>query len=156
MIAQRLRYVSLAAVFFALATAGVVHAQSALTLSAVEFAFQPSTVTTGSGTVSITLRNDGQFPHNLHIDGMANDVFADNLTAGQSATASVSLPPGTYTFWCPVSNHRERGMEGTLTIAGGQAARAGGLDPLTASAGLAVLGVVTLAGGMLRRRADAS
>jgi Ca2+/Na+ antiporter len=38
-------------------------------------------------------------------------------TAFQSATATVTLAPGTYTFWCPVSNHRDCGMEGTLTVA---------------------------------------
>ena len=132
--------------------AGVVHAQSAVTMSAVEFAFQPSTVRTASGTVTFNLRNNGQFPHNIQFDGQDAPIFADNLTAGQSASATVTLAPGTYTFYCPVDGHRDRGMVGTLTIASAQAGRAGDLDPVTLAGALAVLGIVLMGGGLLRRR----
>ena len=152
MLAKRLRFVSLVGVLLALAGVGLAHAQSAITMTSVEFAFQPSTVTVAPGTVTFTLRNPGQFPHNVRIEGMTADVFADDLTTGQSATATITLAPGTYTFWCPVGNHRERGMEGTLTVAGVASARAGGLDPITTSAALGTLGVITLGAGLLRRR----
>jgi len=122
-------------------------------MTAVEFAFQPSTVRTGSGAVTFNLRNDGQFPHNIRIDGMDSDVFAANLSSGQSATATVTLAPGTYAFWCPVPTHRERGMEGTLTVAGAQAARAGGLDPMVLSGILGLAGLLVLGAGLRRGRA---
>jgi plastocyanin len=137
----------------ALSLVGLVHAQAALTMSAVEFAFQPSTVRTGSGSVTITLRNEGQFPHNIQFDGQDAPIFADNLTSGQSASTTINLAPGTYTFYCPVDGHRDRGMVGTLTVAGAaQAGRAGDLDPVVLSAGLAILGALLLGGGWLRRR----
>jgi plastocyanin len=133
--------------------AGVVHAQTAVTMTAVEFAFQPSTVRTSSGSVTFNLRNDGQFPHNIQFDGQAAPIFADNLTSGQSESATVNLAPGTYTFYCPVDGHRDRGMVGTLTIASAaQAGRAGDLDPVTLAGGLAVIGLVLLGGGWMRRR----
>jgi plastocyanin len=133
--------------------AGVVHAQTAVTMTAVEFAFQPSTVRAAGGSVTFNLRNDGQFPHNIQFDGQDAPIFADNLTSGQSESATVNLAPGTYTFYCPVDGHRDRGMVGTLTIAGAaQAGRAGDLDPVTLAGGLAVMGVVLLGGGWLRRR----
>ncbi len=131
---------------------GVASAQSTVTMSMVEFAFQPSTVSVNGTTVTFNARNDGQFPHNIAIDGRDGSIFADDLTAGQSATASITLPPGTYTFYCPVDGHRDRGMVGTLTVAGAQAAQAGGLDPLYLSGGLAILGAALLGGGALRRR----
>jgi hypothetical protein len=121
-------------------------------MTAVEFAFQPSTVNVSSGTITFNLRNDGQFPHNLVIEGQDGALFGDNLNSGQSASATITLPPGTYTFYCPVDGHRDRGMVGTLTIASAQAARAGGLDPVLISGGLAVLGGAMLAAGVLRRR----
>ncbi len=131
---------------------GVASAQSAVTMSMVEFAFEPSTVSVSGTTVTFNARNDGQFPHNIAIDGRDGQIFADNLTAGQSASASITLPPGTYTFYCPVPGHRERGMEGTLIMGAAQAGQAGGLDPMYLSAGLAVAGVAVLGGGLLRRR----
>jgi plastocyanin len=155
MFARRLPFVSVAVVLLVLVGSGIAYAQSAVTLTANEFTFQPSTVTVAPGTVTFNLRNSGQFPHNVQIDGMPNAVFTDNLTAGQSASASVSLAPGTYTFFCPVSNHRERGMEGTITVAGAAAARAGGLDPVAVSATTGALGAIVLAAGVVRRRRSA-
>src|SRR5262249_28927248 len=134
----------------AIALVGVVNAQTAVSMSAVEFAFQPATLNVSSGSVTFNLRNDGQFPHNIAIDGRNGSIFANDLTAGQSASATISLPPGTYTFYCPVDGHRDRGMVGTLTVASAQAARAGGLDPLIVSGGLAVVGAAVLGAGLLR------
>jgi plastocyanin len=152
---QRLRFAFYAAVFLAFLGASGAEAQSAITMTAMEFAFQPPTATVSSGTVTFTLRNTGEFPHNIRIEGMAADVLAENVTAGQTASGRVSLAPGTYTFWCPVGMHRERGMEGTLTVASVAAGRAGGFDPIMATAALGALGAVTLAAGLLRRRARA-
>ena len=132
---------------------GVASAQSVVTMSMVEFAFQPSTVNVSGNSVTFDARNDGQFPHNIAIDGRDGSIFPDDLTAGQSGSATITLAPGTYTFYCPVPGHRERGMVGTLTIGGAaQAARAGGLDPMYLSAGLAIVGVALVGGGFLRRR----
>jgi len=152
---KRLGVVSVLAALAALAAlafVGLAQAQSAVNMTAVEFAFQPATVNTASGSVTFNLRNNGQFPHNIAIDGRDGSIFANDLTAGQSATATVNLPPGTYTFYCPVDAHRDRGMVGTLTVAGAQAARAGGLDPVMVPAALAILGGALLAGGFWRRR----
>jgi uncharacterized cupredoxin-like copper-binding protein len=152
---KRLGVVSVLAALVSLAFVSLAQAQSAVTMSAVEFAFQPSTVNVASTSVTFNLRNDGQFPHNIAIDGRDGSVFPDNLTAGQSASATVNLPAGTYTFYCPVDGHRDRGMVGTLTVAGAQSARAGGLDPIMVPAALAVLGVVLLGSGYVRRRGAA-
>jgi plastocyanin len=142
----------LLSVLFTVGLVGVANAQSAVNMTAVEFAFQPATLNVSSGTVTFNLRNDGRFPHNLAIDGRDGSIFANDLTSGESESATITLAPGTYTFYCPVDGHRDRGMVGTLTIAGAQAARAGGLDPVTLSGGLAILGALLLAGGVLRRR----
>jgi uncharacterized cupredoxin-like copper-binding protein len=152
MVLKRLGVVSVLAALVSLAVVGLAQAQSTLNMTAVEFAFQPSTANVASTSVTFNLKNDGQFPHNIAIDGRDGSIFANDLTAGQLATATVNLPPGTYTFYCPVDGHRERGMVGTLTVAGAQAARAGGLDPVMVPAALAVLGVALLGSGLWRRR----
>jgi uncharacterized cupredoxin-like copper-binding protein len=36
--------------------------------------------------------------------------------AGSASTVTVTLQPGTYTYYCPVPAHRAAGMTGTLTV----------------------------------------
>jgi plastocyanin len=145
-----LRIFSIVGISLALIGAGVAYAQAAATVGMVDYAFQPATLTVAPGSVTFDLRNDGRFPHNMQIEGMAEPLLATDLTAGQSGSATVTLVPGTYTFWCPVPGHRERGMEGTLVVAG--AARAGGLDPMIISGATGLLGAGTLGLGLWRRR----
>jgi plastocyanin len=152
---MRLGVVSILAAVGSLAFVSLAQAQSVVNMSGIEFAFQPSTVNVVSTSVTFNFRNDGRFPHNIAIDGRQGAVFPEDLTAGQAASATIDLAPGTYTFYCPVPGHRERGMLGTLTVAGAQAARAGGLDPVMLSAALAILGVGLLGSGYIRRRRGA-
>jgi plastocyanin len=149
---MRLGIVSVLAALVSLAFVSLAEAQSVVNMSGVEFAFDPSTVNVASTSVTFNFRNDGQFPHNIAIDGRQGSIFPNDLTAGQSATATIDLAPGTYTFYCPVPGHRERGMVGTLTVAGAQPARAGGLDPVMVPAALAILGLALLGSGIMRRR----
>jgi plastocyanin len=150
------------------AGAATVSAQSAATVVMNEFSFSPEQLVVSAGRDAFTLRNAGQFPHNMHIEGngLSLDVNPDgNVNGGESFTGAVTLSPGTYDVWCPVGNHRERGMVGTLTVAGaaaGGAAQVPGRLPNTGAAepgwpigsillatGLLLLGV----GGFALRRA---
>jgi plastocyanin len=63
--------------------------------------------------VDIELVNDSSVPHAVAIDGV--DATSDTVTGG-TATLSTELEPGEYTYFCPVGNHRDAGMEGTLTV----------------------------------------
>jgi plastocyanin len=153
-------------------SAASVYAQSTTTVVMTEFAFNPSTMVVPAGRDSFTMQNAGEFPHNIHIEGngISVDVKADGPVAGgDSFTGAVTLTPGTYDVWCPVGQHRERGMVGTLTVTAGGAAggaaqvptalpRTGDADtglPIAqtgAAAGLALIG----AGLFVRRRATAT
>jgi plastocyanin len=85
-------------------------------------AYHPVNITVRSGTVSIFLVN----PAGKSLSGHAmviGTAVHQTITAsgyvsiGQSAVFTVrGLPPGTYVFWCPVDNHADEGMVGTLTI----------------------------------------
>lgn len=148
--------------------AAAVYAQSSTTVVMQEFSFNPDRMVVSAGRDTFTLQNSGMFPHNVHIEGngVAMDVKADGPVAGgESFTGTVTLAPGTYDFWCPVGNHRERGMMGTLivgaTAAGGAAQvpsalpRTGDADSGVPVAQAGVLGGVLLlgAGWFARRRA---
>ncbi len=79
----------------------------------LEFTEAPTTAT--AGEVTIALDNSGGLPHNVTIEGVNGDrpiVEATNAVE----VGTVTLDPGTYTFYCSVPTHREGGMEGSLTV----------------------------------------
>ena len=83
---------------------------AATSLSMVDNAFEPSTLTVASGS-ELQLTNDGQAPHNLTIEGTEID---EDVQAGQSGSVTIDAEPGEYTMFCEY--HLEAGMEGTVTI----------------------------------------
>lgn len=80
------------------------------------YRFSPDTITIAQGAV-LQLVNKGDVEHNLTIDGQ-NIVIDTGV--GQTAQATIDLPPGTYTFQCTIfeasSTHGKLGMKGTLTV----------------------------------------
>jgi len=64
------------------------------------------------GTVTINFDNQSEStPHAVEIEGQTSDTVTKAKTS-----VTVDLKAGTYTFFCPVGNHRQEGMEGTLTV----------------------------------------
>lgn len=89
-------------------------------VSASEFKFDPSDPQVKkAGKVKFNLTNDGQAPHALEIEGPGGDVETKTINGGESASVTADLSkPGSYTFYCPVGNHRQMGMEGKVTVGG--------------------------------------
>jgi plastocyanin len=136
--------------------AAAVYAQSTTTVVLTEFTFNPDQLVVPAGRDTFTMQNTGRFPHNIHIEGngVAVDVKPDGpVDGGASFTGAVTLAPGTYQVWCPVANHREQGMVGTLTVAGtaaGGAVQVPAALPRTGDADLGTLaGEAAVAGGLL-------
>jgi uncharacterized cupredoxin-like copper-binding protein len=92
-------------------------------LSATEYKFTPSGPSVDkTGKVTFDVANDGSVDHALEVEGPDGDVETEAIAAGQSATLTVDLSkPGKYEMYCPIGNHKEMGMEGTVTVAGGTA-----------------------------------
>jgi plastocyanin len=82
-------------------------------MDASEYKFAPATVKAKAGTVTFALKNTGQFPHGIEIQGGSASQI---ISGGQSTTFKTSLKPGSYTFFCPVPGHREKGMVGKITV----------------------------------------
>ena len=67
------------------------------------------------GPAILTVANAGKELHGLHVEGPSVQKALDEpLPAGGSGTISVTFERGTYTFYCPVLDHREKGE--TLTV----------------------------------------
>lgn len=69
------------------------------------------------GPAVVTVENGGKERHNLYIEGEGiSRAAGDILDPGATSSVDVLLKPGTYTFYCPVLNHREQGETTTVTI----------------------------------------
>jgi plastocyanin len=69
-----------------------------------------------AGTVTITMRNASQVPHDVSIEGGGVERMGKIVKGGGTSTVTAELKPGGYTFYCSVDAHRQAGMKGTLTI----------------------------------------
>lgn len=68
-----------------------------------------------AGEVTIALENTGGLEHNVVFEGFQNDAVLVEATDGID-TATISIEPGTYTYYCSIAGHREAGMEGEITF----------------------------------------
>jgi plastocyanin len=84
---------------------------AAATVSQINYQFSPSTLTVKSGSTLAVKDATTGTPHTFTITGKGVDVMNN---AGQTQTVTISLPPGTYTFFCRY--HVSMGMRGTLTV----------------------------------------
>lgn len=75
--------------------------------------FEPDTLTAQAGSVTIDFENPSSVPHAVAIDGV--DGESDEVTDANTSL-TVDLEPGEYEFYCPVGNHQDAGMTGTLTV----------------------------------------
>ena len=86
-------------------------------ISLKEFSITPATITMAeAGTYEFAVTNEGQFPHALDIEADDAEAETGNIEPGQSKTISFTLPAGSHEMYCPIGNHRDQGMEGTIAV----------------------------------------
>ncbi|HEV8359664.1 MAG TPA: cupredoxin domain-containing protein [Candidatus Thermoplasmatota archaeon] len=83
--------------------------------------FEPATLSVASGTiVNLTFSNVEMLPlfgHNWMLEGYEDSAGTETIDSGQSTSVVFAAPaPGTYAYYCAIGDHRDRGMEGTLTV----------------------------------------
>ncbi len=74
--------------------------------------FDKTELTAKAGEVTIDYDNPSDTPHAVEIEGEGSS----ETVTGAKTSVTADLDAGTYTFFCPVGNHRDGGMEGTLTV----------------------------------------
>jgi plastocyanin len=78
--------------------------------------FDETKLSAKPGEVTIDFDNPAAIPHNVVIEEDGKELAGfEPITEGKESL-SADLKPGTYTFYCSVTGHREAGMEGTLTV----------------------------------------
>jgi plastocyanin len=90
----------------------------ALTLTADpggSISWEPGELSAPAGSVTIKLVNESDVPHAVEVEGNGVEEESETITASETEL-TVDLEAGEYTFYCPVGQHRQNGMEGTLTV----------------------------------------
>lgn len=88
-----------------------------------QLSYTTKTASASAGAVTLEMPNQSGVTHNLALEagnggasGSGTVVGATKIVTKGVATASVTLKPGKYTFFCQVPGHRAAGMYGTLTV----------------------------------------
>lgn len=70
-----------------------------------------------AGPAILTVENRGTDVHNLYVEGQGiSRAAGDSIPAGKSSTVDVLFKPGTYTLYCPILDHRQKGEQATITV----------------------------------------
>jgi plastocyanin len=105
-------------------------APGGIEISATDFALAPPAVTVSEpGPVTVTVVNDGDVVHALALEGSGAATATDDLAPGASAELSAELQIGRYVLYCPIGDHRARGMEASLTVGKAPAQSQTGTEP---------------------------
>jgi len=85
-----------------------------------EMSLDPSEITLQQpGAYVFRAVNVGDVVHSLRIEGNGiEEQQTRDIGPGESADLAVTLSPGTYELDCPVGNHEELGMRGSVAVAG--------------------------------------
>jgi plastocyanin len=93
-----------------------------LTVVADEYSYDPETiVVTGANgrraELRLELKNEGALAHDLRVERDGDDVGGTPIfQGGRTRRVQFPLDAGEYEIFCSVGNHRELGMEGSLTV----------------------------------------
>jgi uncharacterized cupredoxin-like copper-binding protein len=92
-----------------------------VSLSETEYEITPANPSVKkTGKVTFKVRNDGQVPHALEVEGPGEEAETGTIEPGKTGTVTVDLgKAGRFEMYCPIGNHRQMGMEGEISVAGG-------------------------------------
>ncbi|CAN5155352.1 hypothetical protein BH18GEM1_BH18GEM1_05730 [soil metagenome] len=86
-------------------------------IEARSFAYQPSAITVATGRpVWFVVTNAADTAHGFEVEGHGMEEEIESIAPGGVDSLGVTFDePGDYTIYCPVDDHQQRGMTGTLT-----------------------------------------
>jgi hypothetical protein len=81
-----------------------------------EWVVRSSYRTLRAGTIDFNAANLGEDDHNLSVRGGGHEYGRLDLAPGDADTLRLSLAPGTYTLYCSLQGHEERGMRTDISV----------------------------------------
>ncbi|MGI9016979.1 MAG: plastocyanin/azurin family copper-binding protein [Euzebya sp.] len=64
----------------------------------------------------LELQVEGGVPHNVVFEGLNDDQPVIEANGASTVQQVLTLPPGTFTYYCSIPGHRAVGMEGTVEV----------------------------------------
>jgi uncharacterized cupredoxin-like copper-binding protein len=107
---MRPKLVAILTILVIAAVASFAIASANVGVSGKEFKFTLTTKTVKHGKVTFRFTNKGKLQHDFKIAGKKTPL----VSPGKSASLTVTLKPGKYTYICTVPGHAAAGMKGTL------------------------------------------
>ena len=94
-------------------------ASETVTLTETEFKIEPAEVEVEkAGVVEFKVENAGGVTHALEVESADLEEETEDIAPGESATLKVELEKGVYELYCPIDDHKGKGMTGELRVAG--------------------------------------
>jgi plastocyanin len=81
-----------------------------------QLAYDTKQLSAKAGKVTIDMTNMSPVEHDVAVAQGTTVAGQTPVFMGGSKSVTLTLKPGTYTFYCTVPGHRQAGMEGTLTV----------------------------------------
>ena len=69
-----------------------------------------------AGRIGFNIENGGKEDHGFEIEGNGVHQQSVVLKRGDTTALEVNLAPGTYTVYCPVDGHKDKGMRTTVVV----------------------------------------
>ena len=86
-------------------------------IGAASYAYQPSTITVPRGPVRFVVTNTADILHGFEVEGHGLEEEIAEIQPGSTDSLTVELSEtGDYVIYCPVDDHRQRGMTGRLMV----------------------------------------
>jgi uncharacterized cupredoxin-like copper-binding protein len=98
-------------------------AAQAVNVTLSEWKVELSRDTVHAGPVTFRVRNAGTMTHGFYVTGPGVDKGSHDVPAGEQAQLTVTLKPGMYEVYCPMSDmtHKAAGMDKKIVVIAGAA-----------------------------------
>lgn len=95
-------------------------AQESADVDLKEWALGFKRMSVKDGHIRFDIENVGTVEHAFEVEGEAGgqkvEFKSPTLKPGEKTTLNVDLPPGEYDAYCPVHDHKEKGMSGKVIV----------------------------------------
>lgn len=86
-------------------------------IEATSYSYSPATITVPAGRIRFVIHNAADIVHGFEVEGQGMEEEIGEIQPGTTDSLTVTLEePGTYEIYCPVEDHEQRGMIGTLEV----------------------------------------